>query len=128
HGEISVQGSGGGSGGNIETSAPALSVSGLRVNASSDGGAAGQWLIDPVNIEIAHGAPVGAVVDPFAPIIDTSVYDGDINAALNAGTSVAIRTGHFGSPGDSDGNIIFANGVQIVRATGAATVQFELDA
>lgn len=128
YGSLSARGgSAGGNGGTIETSAQHFELLGLRVDASAPMGTAGTWVIDPYNVNIAHGTASGSLTgNPFDPLANSTVQDGDINAALDGGTSVTITTGTGGIP--TDGNITFAAGAAIVRSKGAAPLTFELDA
>ena len=128
YGSLSARGgSAGGNGGTIETSAPHFELLGLRVDASAPMGTAGSWVIDPYDVTIAHGTASGRLTgNPFDPLANSTVQDGDINAALDGGTSVTITTGTGGNP--AAGNITFAAGASIVRSKGAAPLTFELDA
>jgi len=119
-------GSAGGNGGTIETSGGSFDVSGIRVDASAPAGQAGRWLIDPYDVTIQNGAASGSLpTNPFDPVATSTIQDGDINNALNAGTSVTITTG---TGGTDAGNINFDSGVTIERNTGAAPVFFQLEA
>ncbi|MGJ7538022.1 MULTISPECIES: filamentous hemagglutinin N-terminal domain-containing protein [unclassified Variovorax] len=128
YGSLSARGgSAGGNGGNIETSAPHFDLTGVRVDASAPVGTAGTWTIDPYNVIIAHGTASGSLTgDPFAPMANSTVQDGDINAALDKGTSVTITTGTGGVA--TDGNISFDTLAAIQRTTGGAPLTFQLDA
>jgi filamentous hemagglutinin family protein len=70
NGSIRASGGSGGRGGDIETSAPILSVEGSRITA----GKGGRWLLDPFDLTIDSSAAAS------------------INSSLNAGTSVVLRT------------------------------------
>jgi len=119
-------GSAGGNGGTIETSGGSFDVSGIRVDASAPAGLAGRWIVDPYDVTIGHGTASGSLpTNPFDPVATSTIQDGDINNALNGGTSVAITTG---TGGTDAGNINFDSGVAIERNTGAAPVFFQLDA
>ncbi|WP_399680273.1 beta strand repeat-containing protein [Xenophilus sp.] len=119
-------GSAGGNGGTIETSGGSFELGGIQVDASAPAGQAGSWLIDPYNVTIQSGVASGSLpTNPFVPVATSTIQDGDINAALNKGTSVTITTG---TGGTDPGNINFDNGVLIERNTGAAPVFFQLDA
>src|SRR3546814_20435107 len=62
-------------------------------------------------------------------LVATSVIqDGDINNALDAGSSVRITTGDPGAGAPGDGNITIFEGVEIVRSIGTAPMTFQLDA
>ncbi|SFP07138.1 filamentous hemagglutinin family N-terminal domain-containing protein [Variovorax sp. OK605] len=128
YGSLSARGgSAGGNGGTIETSSPHFALLGLRVDASAAVGTAGRWVIDPFNVNIAHGVASGSLTgNPFDPLANSTVQDGDINNALDGGTSVTITTGTGGNA--VDGNITFAADASIVRSKGAAPLTFELDA
>ncbi|MCL2160478.1 MAG: filamentous hemagglutinin N-terminal domain-containing protein [Betaproteobacteria bacterium] len=118
HGELTARGgSQGGDGGFIETSAEVLELGGIRVNASAPAGKAGEWLLDPYDIFINHGGMGGSLPsNPFtSTVINTIIYDGDINDILNAGTSVTIMTGAGGAQA---GNINLASGVEILKISG----------
>ncbi|MDH6592537.1 filamentous hemagglutinin family protein [Variovorax sp. TBS-050B] len=125
HGNLSARaGAGGGNGGFVETSGSALDLRGIRVDTSASAGQAGSWLIDPFNISIVSGTASGSLpANPFVPLADSVIQDGDINAALNGGANVKITTG-TGGPGN--GSISLANDVLVDYdgASGART--FEL--
>ncbi|MGJ7504653.1 filamentous hemagglutinin N-terminal domain-containing protein [Variovorax sp. ZT5P49] len=127
-GSLSARGgSAGGNGGSIETSAQHFDLTGLRVDASAPVGSSGSWVIDPFNVNIAHGTASGSLTgNPFDPLANSTIQDGDINNALDGGTSVTITTGTGGNA--FDGNITFAADAAIVRSKGAAPLTFELDA
>ena len=127
YGSLSARGgAAGGNGGSIETSGQNFDLSGVKVDASAPMGGAGKWTIDPFNVTIAHGTGPGSLpTNPFDPLTDSTIQDGDINAALDKGTSVTITTG---TGGTSQGNINFNSGVVIERTSGAAPVTFRLDA
>ncbi|KIQ20301.1 hemagglutinin [Variovorax paradoxus] len=131
HGALSARGGmAGGSGGFVETSAPHFDLTGVRVDTSvpvGGAGNAGSWLIDPFNITIAHGTAAGSLTgNPFDPLANSVIQDGDINAALDKGTSVTITTGTGGNA--FDGAITFAKDAAIVRSVGGAPLTFQLDA
>lgn len=115
-----------GNGGNIETSGGSFDISGVRIDASAPAGNAGKWLIDPHDVTLTHGDDGGTLpTNPFDPVGTSFVQDGDINAALNGGTSVTITTG---TGGNDEGNINFDSGVLIERTVGSNPVSFQLDA
>ena len=119
-------GSAGGNGGTIETSGGSFDLSGIRVDASAPAGQAGRWIIDPYDVTIAHGTASGSLpTNPFEPVATSTIQDGDINSALNSGTSVTITTG---SGGTDAGDIRFGSGMLIERTVGSAPLAFELDA
>jgi filamentous hemagglutinin family protein len=118
-------GSNSGNGGLIETSGSGVDLDGIRINASAMHGTAGLWLIDPYNVLIVHGDASGSLpTNPFVPTSTSTIDDGDINNALNGGTSVTITTG---TNGKFVGNVIF-NSVDIARTTGTAPLTFTIDA
>ena len=133
HGQINAS-SQGGTGGNVETSAPAFSLDGIRVNTS--GSTAGTWLIDPYDVNIVSGSAAGSLPGGvFVPVTDSTIQDGDINAALNAGTNVTITTGGAAN-GAAAGDVRFVTNfdptpwwtVNISRTTGSNPVTFRVDA
>ncbi|RZS85928.1 filamentous hemagglutinin N-terminal domain-containing protein [Pigmentiphaga kullae] len=126
HGSLQARGTGAGNGGRIETSGGGVDASGVRINAGTGTGAAGNWIVDPYDVRIVHGVGPGAPVDsPFEAVADTTIQDSSINTALDAGTSVRIGTGAGSGTG---GDITIASGVDIRRTTGAAPLEFALDA
>ncbi|TKD47272.1 filamentous hemagglutinin N-terminal domain-containing protein [Azotobacter chroococcum] len=95
HGSLEARGAGSGTGGYIETSALAVAVEGLQVRADAAAGQpAGTWLIGSTDITIAHDT--GSF--PDSELVVTTLYDSDINAALDGGSNITI-TSH-----DIDGN------------------------
>ncbi|MET3495121.1 beta strand repeat-containing protein [Variovorax boronicumulans] len=128
YGSISARGgAAGGNGGFVDTSAAHFDLTGVRVDASSPMGSAGTWLIDPYNVNIASGTASGSLTgNPFDPLTNSIIQDGDINAALDKGSSVTITTGTGGNA--FDGNITFDKGATITRSVGGAPVTFRLDA
>ncbi len=133
HGTLSARGAGTGNGGRIETSGSGLRLHGLTVDTGADGAVNGNWLIDPFNISIVHGDATGSFTpgEALIPLLDTEVQDGDINNALDAGTSVHITTGDFAVTAPaSSGNIVFDDqygDIEIISSSSTA-VEFRLDA
>lgn len=128
HGTYSARGGQlGGNGGFIETSGKNISLTGIRVDAAAPAGTAGTWLIDPFNVTIVDGAATGTFTNPFEPLADSTIQDGDIDAALNGGTSVTIGTG-APDPTSFAGNITFATGAGVNATTGSTPVTFRLEA
>lgn len=128
----------GGNGGFIETSGgyavPAgdnnggIDLAGLRTDASASNGTPGQWMIDPFNVTIVNGAASGSLTgNPFDPVATSTIQDGDINAALNSGTSVRITTGNpaAGAPDVGD---IFMDDVRIEYSASKGPLTLQLDA
>ncbi|HMV53192.1 MAG TPA: filamentous hemagglutinin N-terminal domain-containing protein, partial [Rhodocyclaceae bacterium] len=118
YGTLSATGAGGGNGGTIETSGFALDVNGISVNASSAGGQAGTWVIDPIDVTISDGATVGGTVPDFvAAVPGANVQDTDISNALSTGTNVSISTsGAVGVP--EQGNLTMNGNAAIVKSGG----------
>ena len=129
HGSYSARGGAqGGNGGLVETSGDNVDLTGIRVDASAPVGQAGTWLIDPFDVNIVDGVASGSLpTNPFVPLANSIIQDGDINAALNKGTSVTIGTGAPDSK-SALGTITFDSGVDINLDTGTAPVTFRLDA
>ncbi|MBF0212677.1 MAG: filamentous hemagglutinin N-terminal domain-containing protein, partial [Magnetococcales bacterium] len=108
-------GDAGGNGGLVETSGKkTLSVMGGKVDASAKFGVAGEWLLDPDNIEIVNANSGGTWTgDSFTgtPGSGGATVDvASINAALNAGSSVIVSTG--------DGDITLTSAIS--KTSGAA--------
>ena len=92
-GEITARGKGTGAGGAVETSGAKVQITGA-VNASSEAGKAGEWLIDPGDIEVkTRGAG-----DPEA---GSQADVQTITNSLNGGTSVTIQTANLTGPNDN---------------------------
>jgi filamentous hemagglutinin family protein len=94
-GLLTAVGAGRGKGGTIETSGHVLDIAGIAVDASAPLGAAGTWLLDPYNLTVSGAAttatqsPAGAWTSGAGGSV---VLNTDINAVLNAGTSVVLQT------------------------------------
>ncbi|RST52777.1 filamentous hemagglutinin N-terminal domain-containing protein [Variovorax sp. MHTC-1] len=139
HGTLSTRGGpNGGDGGYIETSGgfamPAgesnggIDLAGLRTDASAPRGTAGTWLIDPFDVLIVNGAKNGSLSsNPFAPIANSTIQDGDINDALNGGTSVRITTGNPAAGTANVGDIVMDD-VRIEYSGNKGPLTFQLDA
>ncbi|SFM81758.1 filamentous hemagglutinin N-terminal domain-containing protein [Variovorax sp. OV329] len=118
----------GGNGGFVETSGHNIDLSGIRVDAAAPAGMAGTWLVDPFDITIQAGAASGSLPTlPFVALANSVIQDGDINAALNGGTSVAIGTGVIDATSPL-GTITINGGVNINVDKGSKAVSFQLDA
>ncbi|RYZ08104.1 MAG: filamentous hemagglutinin N-terminal domain-containing protein, partial [Comamonadaceae bacterium] len=140
YGSLSARGGpNGGDGGFIETSGGyavgsgdpgggGVDLRGLRVDAGAPRGKAGTWLVDPFEVRIVPGAGAPPLDNPFEPIADSLVQDGDINAALNKGTSVRITTGAPGSGAPDLGDIFIQDRVRIVYDQPLGPVTLQLDA
>jgi len=83
-GEITARGKGTGAGGAVETSGKKVQITG-NVNASSEAGKGGEWLIDPDDIEVK----TRAAGDPEA---GSQADVQTVTNSLNSGTSVTIQT------------------------------------
>lgn len=125
HGTLSARGgAAGGNGGFVETSGGNLDLSGIRVNAGAPAGTAGTWLVDPFAVAIVNGTGGGTLpTNPFDALANSTIQDGDINAALNGGSSVKITTGTGGA---GAGSITLANDVLIDYTAAAGPLSFEL--
>ena len=106
-GVISAAGSAGGKGGAIETSGESLGTAGAVI----DAGLGGTWLLDPYNLTIGSAA-TSATQNPTGKWTSGSggltVLNTDINAALNLGTSVTLRTSGVSGDGYGNGDITVA--------------------
>lgn len=131
YGTLQARGAGSGAGGFIETSARAVDLAGLTVQATgAPGQLAGTWVIDPFDITIRHSpADVCCVLAaPFDIVTENStIMDVDINLALDAGSNVTIHTGPA-TASDTGGNITIQPGVFIRRRAGTAPLELRFDA
>ena len=113
-GEITARGKGTGAGGAVETSGAKVQITGA-VNASSESGKAGEWLIDPGDIEVktrAAGDPEkGSQAD-----VQT------VTNSLNGGTSVTIQTANL--TGTNDNSITVSDAIT-KTAGGDATLSLK---
>ncbi|VWX58593.1 Heme/hemopexin-binding protein [Burkholderiales bacterium 8X] len=138
YGQVSARGgAAGGNGGFIETSGGyavpvgenngGIELTGLRADASAPNGVAGSWKIDPYDVTIAPGIAAGGLPgNPYVPLATSTIFDGDINFSLNAGTNVRITTGVGGDP--LLGDILFNPGVNINYTADKGPITLELDA
>ncbi|QNH53513.1 filamentous hemagglutinin N-terminal domain-containing protein [Selenomonas timonae] len=92
-GEITARGKGTGAGGAVETSGAKVQITG-RVDASSAAGKAGEWLIDPGDIEVK----TRAAGDPEA---GSQADVQTVTNSLNGGTSVTIQTANLTEQNDN---------------------------
>ncbi len=125
YGNISAQGGLlSGNGGFVETSGHRfLDVNGARVNTLAAHGLTGNWLLDPMDVFIAHGSSdnQNASFDEEGTLnFDTedssavTVYDANILQALDS-SNVTIKTSFDAEPyGSGDGDITFNDGVSIL--------------
>ena len=122
HGDISVRGAAGGSGGFVETSGHYLEVA-----RTPDVGAGGSWLIDPFDVEIVAG---GASTNntqagsQFDPTDTPSTIGVDlITGALTGGANVIVTTtapaGNPAGPGAEPGNITLNADLDYNTGTGS---------
>ena len=122
HGGITARGgASGGNGGRVETSSKTnLQAMGSVDAGAADGtnGAAGQWLLDPLNVNITTvTANTSQAGGNFTPTASPATIDvATINAALNAGTAVTVDTGAVGAEA---GNITVSSA--IAKTAGADT-------
>jgi filamentous hemagglutinin family protein len=98
-GSLSARGGAqGGDGGFIETSGGWLDARPLAIDVAAPQGKAGQWLLDPYNIEISDSPTESGYDASFTATADSaSIGSGTIAAALNAGTNVTVSTGSGGT-------------------------------
>lgn len=109
YGDISARGGkSGGNGGRIETSGHWLDTGG-KIDASAPKGLAGEWLLDPWNVEITGAASGGGGFNPVSGVevwtpsaMGSHILNTAISDFLDAGTSVRIQTSGGGGaePGD----------------------------
>lgn len=111
-------------GGFIETSGHFLNVDGIHVDAAAIDGAAGTWLLDPVDVTIIHATSATdtnmyAGSGIYYPNSDATsiISDFTLNQAINGGTSVILQTLSTGT--SSNGDIIFSDGVVLAKSVGA---------
>src|SRR3546814_7827948 len=105
-------GASGGDGGFIETSGGGVDLRGIGIDTSAPNGNAGTWLIDPYDVDIVSGAGAGTLPpNPFDPIATSLIQDGDINNALDAGSTVRITPGDPAAGPPGDGTIPIFEGV-----------------
>ena len=130
----------GGNGGFIETSSKNNLQAFGEAQASAPKGLAGEWLLDPYNVTISSQGPStgggfnGQNPDIFTPTANNAnIFNGDINRALDAGTSVTVTTGPSKTvpPGvEPPGNITVAANITKSKDTApdAPDVVFRLQA
>ena len=113
-GEITARGKGTGAGGAVETSGAKVQITGA-VNASSEAGKAGEWLIDPGDIEVK----TRSAGDPEA---GSQADVQTVTNSLNGGTSVTIQTADL--TGTNDNSITVSNAIT-KTAGGDATLSLK---
>lgn len=118
----SLSARGGSAGGSIATTTGGtFDIRGLQVDAGSNG-AAGVWTLWAPNLDVVAGGVAGTVT---TATLGEEVQDGDINYALNTGTSVTLRAGVAPTDG---GDIFFQDGVDIFYDDGTVPLAFRADA
>ena len=129
YGSITARGGAqGGDGGLIETSAHALDVAGIKINASAPQGKSGTWLLDPADVTIGAGTTnaslIGNVYTPNSGVNTATVDVGALRSALEAGggTNVTITTTNAGAPGTGAGDITVASALTWTNTTGDSTL------
>ncbi|MEI8352622.1 MAG: autotransporter-associated beta strand repeat-containing protein, partial [bacterium] len=120
-----------GNGGQVETSSHNNLQALGNVDASASAGQAGDWLLDPRNVNIAASGAIGTAYSTnFIPTATSTILASSIVASLNAGTSVTISTG---STGTTDLGYIVVNsaiatgsfsGTRTLTLTAASDIQF----
>ena len=113
-GEITARGKGTGAGGAVETSGAKVQITGI-VNASSEAGKAGEWLIDPGDIEVK----TRGTGDPEA---GSQADVQTVTNSLNGGTSVTIQTANL--TGNDDHSITVTDAIN-KTAGGDATLSLK---
>ena len=87
----------GGDGGKVETSGYELSVDGIQVSTQSTKGSAGEWLLDPFDINIVANG-VGASGTPFASnytaLASSRILASAVNTALANGNVTIMTDGY----------------------------------
>jgi len=122
HGNISVTaGMLSGDGGFVETSGKInLVVSGAAVDASSEQGSAGEWLLDPLNVNIVDSENGALSLGIFTAVTaDVGITPLVIETALESGTSVTINTG---TDGVEAGTITVTDDISVTLGTATLTL------
>jgi filamentous hemagglutinin family protein len=109
-----------GNGGSIETSSKGqLGIAaGASISTAAAHGQAGQWLLDPFDVTIASSAVnVSQTAGSITPTASGAVVDASVlDAALNAGTSIAVLTDS--TPGGEAGNITVSTAITMTASPG----------
>ncbi|CAN5378803.1 hypothetical protein BH09PSE6_BH09PSE6_15230 [soil metagenome] len=126
---MQARGAGTGSGGNVATVTNGLlDLRGIRVDVGTAGsGAAGTWSIRAPELSISHGDSGEAEFPGGLPSSNT-IQDGAINRALNAGSSLNVRS--VGNAAAGTGTLTIEDEVAIARTaggTGASTLYLRGD-
>ncbi|MFN4194838.1 MAG: hypothetical protein ACK4HM_03290 [Thermosynechococcus sp.] len=107
-------------GGFVETSGKNILHVGdsARVNVGANGGQAGTWLLDPLNIQIGAVADANVTtVSPFTPTASPSrLSNVTLNNALSTG-NVVIQT--TGTVGNEPGDVTFLGNASVTWSTGS---------
>lgn len=111
-----------GNGGFVETSGKSrLHIGGAVEAIASQGGLAGQWLLDPADITIT--AATDSDITASSPFTSTNTASqlsaATVVAALNLGTNVTVQTNNDGFAGNGD---IFVNSAITSTGAGALTI------
>jgi filamentous hemagglutinin family protein len=119
HGSIYAMGGSalGSNGGNAETSAENLNVSGAYVNLLAANGNTGTWLLDPATVTISTS--FGSNSSGYAPTSGAStsnVYIGDLTNSL-ATANINITTANSGSAGSGTADITVSTPITWNQAT-----------
>ena len=99
-GEITARGRGAGAGGMVETSGHKVRITGL-VNASSEAGTGGSWLIDPGNVVIRNLLPGESA---SSELVDVN----SVNTSLSGGSSIIVQT----AEGNNDYSLTVQDAIQ----------------
>ena len=107
-----------GNGGFVETSGGYLDVAGLNLDITATNGSGGTWLLDPYDITITGTTTLNnsGIPNFTATAAGSNIFNGDINAQLDAGTAVIVDTTGGGA---ESGNITVS--AAISKAAGPAT-------
>ncbi len=108
----------GGDGGWVETSGPTLNLSGT-VDAGSNSGAHGYWLLDPNDLTITSSGSSVTGGTAYQPGTTGTILNTSINSALNAGSNVTIATSAAGTGGS--GNITVSAAITATTNASATT-------
>ncbi|MEJ2646143.1 MAG: filamentous hemagglutinin N-terminal domain-containing protein, partial [Gammaproteobacteria bacterium] len=132
YGRIAARGGdAGGDGGLIETSGHYLDVSGLRADAGAPQGMAGNWLLDPYDVEIVSSGGTaatkvtGTTATWTASTSPTQINASDIVTELEAGTNVTIQTNGATPAGTDAGTITVGAAIAPTMSTSAATLSLD---
>ena len=126
HGTITAQGgTQGGNGGLVETSGHLLDVDGIRVSTAAQQGMAGNWLLDPWNVDIVSDSTATSgtpAANSYNPTATSAIRASAISSAL-AANNVTITTGSSGT----DAGVITVSS-PITKSIGLVTTTLTLQA